>query len=136
MSYCRFSSDGYQCDLFAYRGERGFIIHIAEKRYNNAAPLVQDYLRLKKNGKGWNKRSIKSFNVATKNWKKAQSKLSEEECFTKINLPFAGETLLFDDIEDFRDKMYELMEMGYQCDWGVIAIINEEINPTPRGILH
>lgn len=32
MSYCRWSSDGFQCDLYVYRGEWAYIIHVAAKR--------------------------------------------------------------------------------------------------------
>jgi hypothetical protein len=32
MSYCRWSSDDYQCDVYVYEGEYGFVIHVAGRR--------------------------------------------------------------------------------------------------------
>tara|TARA_R110000803_G_scaffold131083_1_gene198342 strand:+ start:900 stop:1310 length:411 start_codon:yes stop_codon:yes gene_type:complete len=136
MKYCSFSSDGFQCDLLAYTVTGGYAIQVAERRYNNPSPLPQDYLRLKKSGKDWDKRTLKAFNSATKKWQKEQSKLSDDECYTKITLDQAGESFWFDDIEQFRDKMYELMELGFWVDWGVIALINEDIKNVHKGVVH
>lgn len=33
MSYCRWSSDDYQCDLYVYEGLDGWMIHIAGRRW-------------------------------------------------------------------------------------------------------
>ena len=117
MKYCSFSSDGFQCDLLAYTVTGGYAIQVAERRYNNPSPLPQDYLRLKKSGKDWDKRTLKAFNSATKKWQKEQSKLSDDECYTKITLD-------------------ELMELGFWVDWGVIALINEDIKNVHKGVVH
>lgn len=32
MSYCRFSSDGFQCDVYVYESDAGWITHVAANR--------------------------------------------------------------------------------------------------------
>ena len=32
MSYCRFSSDGFQCDVYVYQSDEGYITHVAANR--------------------------------------------------------------------------------------------------------
>lgn len=36
MSYCRFSTDDYRCDLYVYESARGIEIHVADLRHNIA----------------------------------------------------------------------------------------------------
>lgn len=37
MSYCRWSSDDFQCDVYCYEADEGFIIHVAVSR-----PVLKD----------------------------------------------------------------------------------------------
>lgn len=40
MSYCRWSSDDYQCDVYVYESQAGvFTTHVAVRRYVFATPL-------------------------------------------------------------------------------------------------
>jgi hypothetical protein len=38
MSYCRWSSDGFQCDVYVYESDAGWITHVAAKRRAARAP--------------------------------------------------------------------------------------------------
>ena len=38
MSYCRFSSDGFQCDVYVYQSAEGWITHVAARRRAERAP--------------------------------------------------------------------------------------------------
>jgi hypothetical protein len=38
MSYCRWSSDGFQCDVYVYESADGWITHVAAKRRAARAP--------------------------------------------------------------------------------------------------
>ena len=38
MSYCRFSSDGGQCDVYVYESREGWITHVAANRRPTRAP--------------------------------------------------------------------------------------------------
>jgi hypothetical protein len=33
MSYCRFSTDNFNSDVYVYESEQGYVVHIAENRY-------------------------------------------------------------------------------------------------------
>lgn len=39
MSYCRWSSDDYQCDVYCYESDAGYVIHVAKYRYTFTGPL-------------------------------------------------------------------------------------------------
>lgn len=39
MSYCRWSSDDYQCDVYVYGSDAGWITHVAGRRVVFAEPL-------------------------------------------------------------------------------------------------
>ena len=39
MSYCRFSSDDYRCDLYCYESAQGFVTHVAGLRSVLTKPL-------------------------------------------------------------------------------------------------
>ena len=39
MSYCRFSSDGFQCDVYCYGSMGGYTIHVAGRRQVFPEPL-------------------------------------------------------------------------------------------------
>lgn len=41
MSYCRWSSDDYQCDIYAYEAEDGFVVHVASSRKRFIEPLPE-----------------------------------------------------------------------------------------------
>ena len=38
MSYCRFSSEGFQCDVYVYESNEGWITHVASRRRATRAP--------------------------------------------------------------------------------------------------
>ena len=38
MSYCRWSSDDYQCDVYCYESAEGFVTHVASNRRILVAP--------------------------------------------------------------------------------------------------
>ena len=38
MSYCRFSSEGFQCDVYVYESNDGWITHVAARRRATRAP--------------------------------------------------------------------------------------------------
>ena len=134
MSYCRWSSDGYRCDLYAYEDVAGcWTIHIAGRRSKMQAPLLTNYLKLKKDGKSWEEKGLRDFNKAHHEWRKEQDLLSDEERYEDINLEHDGKTFRMGTLGAFRDKMVELMDMGYMCDRDVLVLIDEEIDEHGRG---
>jgi hypothetical protein len=43
MSYCRWSSNDFQCDVYVYESEDGFIIHVADNQLVWDVPLPEHY---------------------------------------------------------------------------------------------
>ena len=44
MSYCRFSSDNYACDVYVYEScYGGFDVHVASSRYVGDIPKLPEY---------------------------------------------------------------------------------------------
>jgi hypothetical protein len=39
MSFCRWSSDDHQCDVYVYESEAGYVTHVAGRRYELAEPM-------------------------------------------------------------------------------------------------
>ena len=136
MSYCRWSSDGYQCDLYAYADVAGcWTIHVAQRRHKDTGPIMSDYLRLDESSEGeltWNKASFKDFSRATKKWLRRQKKRKDKNRFIDIGLAHDGETIQCGTLGAFYDKMNELIHLGYKCDIGVLTIISDEINKHGR----
>ena len=129
MSYCRFSSNGYQCDLYAFEDKDAglYTIHVAESRYMEQGPKIEDYVRMNKRGTDVLKSSIDRFNKATRRW--IQKGVNKE----KINIsPYDGMSLHFVHLGEFRSMMLKLYELGYMFDIGVIAILNDEVTEKGR----
>jgi len=137
MSYCRFSSNGFQCDLYAYADTSGcWIIHVASKRHKQPGPLLEDHLRLMDAGHGtgeviWDNATLKDYERAVKKWQRKQKKKGAKALLT-IGLPCDGETYHIGTLGAFYDKVKELIDMGYVCDPGVLTLIQEDIDKYGR----
>lgn len=120
MSYCRWSSDNFKCDIYAYESRSGFEIHVASNRIIGEPPQ-SDYSLLN-NGTA-SEDQIKEFirqEIIRGKWL--------DQCSRKpIGLPFDGESYTLHDIEDFYDKMIELKSIGYYIPEYVFEIIKSEM---------
>ena len=133
MSYCRFSSDGFQCDVYAYEDTAGcWTIHLASRRHIEVAPLMEDYFRLTKDGQGWDNDSIVKWNEELMKWNERQDLKSDEERYINLNLPYDNESFHVGTLGEFFDKMTELARLGYKFDPGVLLMILEEIDEFGR----
>ena len=47
MSYCRFSDDDYQCDVYVYESDTGIVIHVAGIRYIFDRSVLPEYVDLR-----------------------------------------------------------------------------------------
>ena len=120
MSYCRWSCDGGQCDIYAYYSIGDFWqIHIANRRRVERSPspiiMVDGELELSK-----------TYVDDLTEYNKRMEALGDDQ-WVYINLPFDGEDYDCGSIEEFKDKMLELRAVGYQFPDGVLEEINEEI---------
>lgn len=111
MSYCRWSSDNWMCDVYAYESVEGYVTHVAcNKRTGFITPL--DY--------STSERLTKTYTQQMKDLKNTQ--------FELLNLPYDGETLTDDTLEDFKDTMTGLKNVGYNIPDFVFEIIDEELS--------
>ena len=109
MAICRWSSNGYMCDLFIYQNnsDEKWYVCVAGRRFikDDEYPEREDFDEYSE----W----------VTKVTKWADNALVEE-----IELPYAGETLVIDNIDDTVAKVRELKELGYNIPED---ILNKEL---------
>lgn len=103
MSYCRFSSDDFRCDIYAYESAEGFIVHVASVRYLGDIPKLQPTPE-QGDDSGW------------KAWHKAHSAQSEFLLTAKtepIGLLSDGEVFVFPTEDEMFAGCLVLKEAGY-----------------------
>lgn len=123
MSYCRWSTDNFNCDIYAYESDSGFQIHICSGRYKGEIPKT-DMSFLQDGSKESISRYMQTSQIQSDYLK---------TCGTKpINLPLAGESFTLPDLQSFYDKMVELKEIGYRFPDYVLECIKEEISKEPN----
>jgi hypothetical protein len=123
MSYVRWSSDNFKSDLYVYEAEEGYMIHIASNRVVGNIPPVDWKFLLDSNWKSY----------------AAQSKAQHEFLATAerqpIGLPFDGQTMVADDLEQLEHFLWLLKETGYIFPEWVLSTVREEIEEEKRGQL-
>lgn len=111
MSYCRWSSDNWKSDIYAYESDYGYEIHVAGNRIVGDVPPV-DYMA----------------DIETvKRQYAAYSAFMDGAERVPINLPHAGESFTCGDLEDFAWRLRLLREVGYHVPDYVFEEIAEEI---------
>lgn len=104
MSYCRWSSDSFKCDLYAYESDEGFVIHVASYKIIGEVPKVDINLIL---GEDKNMEEYLRQSKISSEWM--------ESCKREpIGLPFDGESFTLDTEEEMYAKMIELKNIGYR----------------------
>jgi hypothetical protein len=118
MSYCRFSSDDFQSDIYCYESVNGgYAIYVASKRHviENLPPPIENM--------DWNDP------VKTKEWCQRHSdilKLVETAKLVKIGLRHDGE--FFNESSPTRaaQRLVELQNIGYNVpDYAIEALLEE-----------
>jgi len=114
MSYCRWSSDNWKCDLYCYEDANGCITtHVACNRIVGDVPEEPSILDV----------SADEFMKAHKK----QVEFLDTAKREKIGLPYDGKTFSDPDYESFLKRLLHLREVGYNFpDW-VIEEVEEDI---------
>lgn len=112
MSYCRWSSDNYGCDIYAYESCDGsYMLHIASNRVigdvPKLAPIAADPDEF----------------VASYERQMAFLKTAKR---APIGLPFDGKTFSFDTAQEMADCMVDLRKLGYRMPDYAIEDLREE----------
>lgn len=114
MSYCRWSTDDYQCDLYCYDDCAGGIItHIAGRRviYKEPLPPPVPFDQTE----AWVNRANKI------------NEIHENAEFVPIELPHAGESFNDETLQGFLTRLKYLKDLGYKFPESVITCVEEEI---------
>ncbi len=109
MSYCRWSSNDFGCDLYVYEGEDGFAIHVASNRVVGNVPSV-DWSSAEKLHETY----------------KAQMEFLDSANREPIGLQYDGESFYGLDHENAVDTLLVLEAAGYIFPGHIITDIKEE----------
>lgn len=107
-----------RCDVYAYESEYGWTIHLAARRRKNIdkAPQLPDL----------NTTNIEEYLKVSKKLHEWYDTEEGSEVID-IDLEHAGESFTEGDLEDFRDRLLYLREIGYVFPDYVLKTIEEEI---------
>lgn len=114
MSYCRWSID--KSDVYVYKSDDGFHVHVGSRRLVNEAPEVPwvlDYLT-EESRKEW-ARLVKK-----------QMDLLETAEYSPITLPYAGESFIFDSSTETADFLEKLQKLRYDVPQYAIERLRAE----------
>ena len=117
MSYCRFSSDNFKCDVYCYESSEGFITHVAGKKIVGELPPLPEL------GTVSDEEFVKALT------KQHETLLAMDR--VPIGLPYDSQTLVNETLPEMLERLNYLKEIGYNVpDW-VLTRIKEEIKETP-----
>lgn len=115
MSYCRWSSDNFQCELYCYADAAGgWTTHVAGNRVAGFIPQVDEALLDTDPG---------GYAVQIQ----AQCEFVTAADRIPIGLPYDGVTFHDPTLEAFRVRIVMLREAGYQCPDYVLERIDAEL---------
>ncbi len=114
MSYCRWSSDNWKCDLYCYECADGvFVTHVASLKIEGDIPEEPNIL-----------------DVPLGKWQKAhdeQMDFLDNAKMVAIGLEYDGENFNDSNLKSFLRRLYHLKETGYNFPDRVINMVKEEI---------
>lgn len=115
MSYCRFSSDDHQCDVYVYEScLGGYMTHVAGNRLEFKEPLPEPVPFDTHHQDAWVQRAQK------------MNAMVQEADRVEINLPHAGETFNHATPGECADALEHLLSLGYNVPQYVIDALREE----------
>lgn len=114
MSYCRFSSNDYQCDVYVYESEGGWEIHVAGNRFAFKEPLPEHI--------EWSQENAEVF---FDRMRRVRSLVDEAERI-EITLEHAGDSFTEGSAIECADRLEYLQRLGYVVPQYVIDELREE----------
>lgn len=117
MSYCRFSSNDWQSDVYVYGTlDETWMVHVAARRHVFKVPLPEP-VSLRDDPGAWAKRSVAIMDMLDD---------SEKCALEEINLPYANETFECQSPGEAANRLQELAALGYHVPDGVIDDLRQE----------
>ena len=117
MSYCRFSTDDFNCDLYAYESDAEFVIRVAASRHVGDCPSVD-----------WDGFMASRVNEQTiVDQQNAQIAWLRTCTREPIAIAGAGESFYEPDLAAFKARLLDLRSLGFRFPDEVLATVDEEI---------
>lgn len=113
MSYCRWGSDDYQCDVYAYESGRGIQIHVGKGRYVFKEPLPPRV-------------DLSDTKAYLARHQKVMEMCKESDT-VPIGGPHDGESHIFEDWEDAIAYMEMLRAAGYRFPDSALDAMRDEL---------
>jgi hypothetical protein len=114
-----------KCDVYAYEDSEGFTIHLAGRKrthIDNAPPCPMEAFRASNTSED----AIQEYLKRQEKWKEwAES--PEGSLYEDLKIKHAGESFHEDNLEDFKNRLLYLRELGYTFPDYVLELIDEEI---------
>ncbi len=121
MSFCRWSSDGFQCDLYVYADTSGgYTTHVAARRHLTRCPELEF--------DGDDKVVDESFKAYSA-WMDAEDKPME-----LIGLPHDGETFNDPDPASLLERVLMLRGLGYKVPEDAVDAIKAEVDESRSSV--
>ena len=105
MTYCRFSSENFGCDLLIYKSEEGYVIEVAKDRIAGVIPQTNMALLAYRKDKEYFAQVMR------------QAEFIETAKRIPINLPFDGQKFIEPDYEALGKRLLLLEASGYRCNY-------------------
>lgn len=123
MSYCRWSSDDSQCDVYVYEDVMGgFTTHVAGNRKTLSKDQIQEPVSFDAN-------NIEAFMARQENVRELLEKIERKP----IGLEYDGESFNDDDAESCANRLIMLKECGYNVpQYAIDALLEESIDSSDR----
>ena len=116
MSYCRFSTDDFRCDFYAYEADDGYHLHVAGSRVVwDPLPSPQDPESLLL--------PAEEFDRISEKYHQALLKAPREF----IDLEGAGGYHVFANLRELRDSIADHLQRGFQAPEWLLPSIDEEM---------
>jgi len=129
MSYCRWSTDDFQCDLYCYEHVDGtWTTHVAATRPIWTPPEGGTLLDLPDPDAG--KEAFDAWAVKHK----ARDDALEKAEHVDIGGPYDGETFRDVTLADFKARLLHLREVGYNFPDYVLETVDEEMAESAEGL--
>lgn len=131
MSYCRWSSDNFACDVYCYADvSGGYTTHVAGNKAVGSVPKVPPFP-----AQGSDEGTVKRWAAEYAEASRIQMAFLESCERRPIGLPHDGKTFSDGDLDDFLARLEYLKKLGYNVpDWAIASVREEladDIHITP-----